>query len=210
MISASAALALRFVRPPEVPTGEDPEFTQVLRIADPCAALSGALTFLPGAQLHAGAWLAQWDQWREGDYTHLLSPALENAARHAALGQAREIRDLDLALAAALPHDAAARAAAAGRQLYASMDGVKGERWFNKLQTWSAEGATPGQFAIAYACRYASFHLPGRLLLPTYAFWEWTAALSARPPAGGMLPDFSAAAPAPAASDAALRAVSAD
>lgn len=208
MISAGAALALRFVRPPEVPAGEDPEFAQVLRIADPGAALSGALTFLPGARLHSEAWLARWRQWRDAPCTHLLAPALEHTARHAALGQSREIRDLDLALAAALSKDAAARASASGRQLYASMDGVKGERWFNKLQAWSAEGAMPGQFAIAYACRYASFHLPGRLLLPTYAFWEWTAALSARPPAGGALPDFSAATPAPAAS--ALRAVSAD
>lgn len=210
MISAGAALALRFVRPPEVPAGEDPEFTQVLRIADPCAALGGALTFLPGAHLHADAWLAQWRGWQEAVFTPLLSPALENTARHAALGQAREIRDLDLALAAALPEDVTARAAEAGRQLYASMGGVKGERWFNKLQAWSAEGAMPGQFAVAYACRYASFHLPGRLLLPTYAFWEWTAALSACPPARGALPDFSAATPAPSASSAAPLAANAD
>lgn len=210
MISAGAALALRFVRPPEVPAGDDPEFTQVLRIADPGAALHGALTFLPGSHLPVAAWLAEWDRWRDGPFANLLAAALENTVRHAALGQAREIRDLDLALASALPKDAAARASDAGRELYAAMDGVKGERWFNKLQTWSAEGAMPGQFAVAYACRYTSFHLPGRLLLPTYAFWEWTAAVSSRPPSGGALPDFSAASPAPTHSETAPRAITAE
>lgn len=210
MISAGAAFALRFVRPPEVASGDDPEFTQVLRIADPAAALAGPLTFLPAAALPADAWFAQWDSWRTGLFAKTLAPALESAARHAALGQAREIRDLDLALAATLPPTAAARSAAAGRHLYAAMDGVKGERWLNKLQAWSADGSLPAQFAVAYACRYGSFHLPGRLLLPTYAYWEWTAARAARPPARGTLPDFAASLPDSIDSETALRVAGAE
>lgn len=210
MIPAGATPALRFIRPPQGATGDDPEFTQVLRIADPSSALHGALTFQPASGLAAAAWLVAWEQWRAGLFAR-LSGALESAARCAALGQAREIREIDAALAAALPGPAAQRAAAAGRLLYEAMGGVRGERWFNKLQAWSAEGSLPAQFAVAYACRYTSFHLPGRLLLPSYAYWEWTAALAARPPARGTLPEFSAAAPPPPPeSQPALRALGAD
>ena len=48
----------------------------------------------------------------------------------------------------------------------------------------------PAHFPTVYAAQYTLFHLPLRLLVPTYAYQEWSAAMPARPASGGAAPGF--------------------
>ena len=184
---------------PVASTALDPEFVRVLRISDPGAALDGALTFAPPAGGAAEAWLDAWREWREGPCTIAIGPALVAAAACARQGQAREIQELSAVLHAALDPLAAARSALAGARLLRRLGASRGERWLGKLQAGAAVGGQPVHFPVVYAAQSALFHLPLRQLVPGYAYWEWTAALAACPPAAGSPLDFSREAAALAA-----------
>ncbi len=175
---------------PAASTAPDPEFARVLRIADPGPALDGPLTFAPPAAGPAEAWLEQWRAWRDGPWTTVLGPAALAATAHAARGQAREIQEASLRVHAALEPQASLRSAQTGARLLQRLGTSRGERWLARLRQWAAEPGCPVHFAVLYGAQSALFHLPLRLLLPGYAYWEWTAALDARPPAGPRLPEF--------------------
>ena len=145
----------------------DLEFARVLRIADPDSALAGPLTFLP-----AGSWQA----WREQVLIPIFAPALLQVAADAARGCAREVLALDRALDAALSPDARTRGQAAGRRLLARLASSRGERCLSKFQQWVSGDEMPAHFPTIYAVQHALFHLPLRLLVPAYAYWEWSAA----------------------------------
>ena len=170
----------------------DPEFARVLRTADPGPALDGPLTFLPPASCSAPAWTAAWTHWRDRTLAVTVAPILAAVATHAGRGEVREIQALDLGLAAALEGLAAMRSASAGALCLRRLSAARGERWLAKLQRTAAAGQTPAQFPVVYAAQSVLFHLPLRLLVPGYAYWEWTAAMAARPPASGSPPKFSA------------------
>lgn len=156
----------------------DLEFSRVLRTADPGPALDGPLTFLPG-----GAWLPAWQQWREQTLVSRLAPALLQTAAFAVRGCAREILALDRELDSSLSADACARSRAAGRRLLARLASSRGERCLGKFQQWVAADEMSAHFPTVHAVQHALFHLPLRLLVPAYAYWEWSAA-------GGEAPAF--------------------
>ena len=168
----------------------DPEFPRVLRTTDPGPALDGPLTFLPVANLAPADWLRSWNEWRHNILTRSLAPVLLQTASLATRGCAREMLALDRELDASLDPAARERSAAAGRRLLARLASSRGERWLGRLQGWVAAGEMPAHFPIVYAAQHALFHLPLRLLVPAYAYWEWSAAMSARPAVGGAAPDF--------------------
>ena len=168
----------------------DPEFARVLRMGDPGMALDGPLTFLPPLAATQAGWRESWRAWREGTLALTLAPCLAAAAAHAEQGMARELQTLDLALDAGLDAATRARSAAAGHRLLRRLANARGERWLDKLQAAVAEKRTPGHFAVVFAGQSALFHFSRRLLLPSYAYWEWCAAMTAFPPAGRPLPVF--------------------
>jgi hypothetical protein len=175
---------------------DDPEFARVLRIGDPAPALSGALIFLPPANVSPEEWLRCWVDWQAGIFTGALAPALAGVAAHAAQGCAREIQTFDQVLDASLDPEARERSVAAGRRFLQRLEGIRGVRWLTKLQTWTASHQMPAHFLTIYAAQSALFHLPLRLLLPSYAYWEWCAAMTVRPPVDARTPKFAAAVPA--------------
>ena len=170
----------------------DPEFARVLRTADPGPALDGPLTFLPPAACSPDVWLQAWTTWRERTLTEIIAPLLATVARHAAIGEIREIQTLNLGLTAFLDDNANARSTAAGTHLLRRLSMARGERWLGKLQRAAVAGQTPAHFPVVYAAQSVLFHLPLRLLVPGYAYWEWVAALSACPPITGPCPKFAA------------------
>jgi hypothetical protein len=169
----------------------DSEFARVLRICDPRNALNGPLTFCPARRQNRKTWLAQWQEWRQSIFEPALAPALAAAAGHAQQDHAREMLVLDTDLSARLEPEASARSAAAGRVLLQQLRKARGARWPGKFADWIAEDRASAHFAIIYAGQSALFHLPLRLLLPTYAYWEWSAALAACV-FSGPKPDFAA------------------
>ena len=149
----------------------DQEFARVLRTADPGPALDGPVTFLP-----AVVWLAAWQQWREQILVQHLAPTLLQIAPFAVRGCAREILALDRTLDSSLSADACARSREAGRRLLARLASSRGDRCLGKFQQWVAADEMPAHFPTVYATQHALFHLPLRLLVPAYAYWEWSAA----------------------------------
>lgn len=184
-----AAASLPEPARPEV--AGDTEFTRLLRICDPGSAVDGPLTFSPGTAATKKTWLAAWLQWRENIFDPVLAPALAAAAVQAQQGHAREMLALDASLTASLAPEAAVRSSAAGRRLLQHLARARGDRWLGKFGESVAAERAAAHFPIIYAGQSALFHLPLRLLLPTYAYWEWSAAL-ARCSIRGVLPDFTA------------------
>lgn len=187
-------------RPAAIPTlydggAFDAEFERVLRIGNPGAALRRAVTFLPAAESSPEEWFRQWEQWQQEVLAAKLAPALVAAAGYAERGAAREIQSLDLALDGTLEPASRERSTLAGKRLLGQLAGARGERWLTKLQAWAEGGTLPAHFLTVYATQSALFHLPLRLLLPGYAYWEWTAAMQTCPPLGGRPPEFSRAVP---------------
>lgn len=168
----------------------DPEFPRVLRTSDPGPALDGPLTFLPDPAALPADWLRAWNDWRENFLARSLAPVLLQTASFAMRGCARETLALDRELDASLNPAARARSTVAGRRLLARLAFSRGERWLGRCQQWVAAGEMPAHFPVVYAGQQALFHLPLRLLIPAYAYWEWSAAMSARPCVGGPTPDF--------------------
>lgn len=173
----------------------DPEFERVLRIGNPGAALRRALTFAPAADFSPAAWFVAWENWQIGTFAAKLAPALVDVANHAGQGAAREIQTLDRQLHTALDPAQAERSTLAGKRLLRQLSGARGERFLTKLQTWSDAGTLPTHFLTVYATQSALFHLSLRLLLPGYAYWEWTAAAETCPALGRPAPAFAQAAP---------------
>ena len=178
-------------QPPEAADlSPDPEFARVLRISDPGMALDGPVTFLPPLGASPEVWRQSWRAWLEGTLALTLAPCLTAAAGHAEHNAARELQTLDLELDAGLEEAARDRSRAAGRRLLRRLANARGERWLDKFQAWTALDATPAHFPVVFAGQSALFHLSRRLLLPGYAYWEWCAAMTARPPVGGTRPVF--------------------
>ena len=149
----------------------DGEFARVLRTADPGLALEGPLTFLP-----TGAWPLVWQRWQAELLVPHLASALLQTAAHAVRGCAREILELDRALDAVLSPETRVRSGAAGRRLLARLAASRGERCLGKFHQWATADEMPAHFATIHATQHALFHLPLRLLVPAYAYWEWSAA----------------------------------
>lgn len=168
----------------------DPEFPRVLRTADPGPALDGPLTFLPAAGTSSADWLRAWNDWRQTVLTTSVAALLLQTAGLAVRGCAREMLALDRELDSVLDPAARTRSIAAGRRLLARLVSSRGERWLGKFQQWVLADEMPAHFPIVYAGQHALFHLPLRLLVPAYAYWEWSAAMSARPSVGSPAPDF--------------------
>ena len=175
---------------PAASSALDPEFVRVLRTADPGSTLDGPLTFAPPAGGAVDPWLEAWRGWRDGPCAAVIAPALVAAADFARQGTARELQALNASLHAALEPTAAVRSALAGGRLLRRLGTSRGERWVGKLQAGVAAGGQPIHLPIIYAAQSALFHLPLRQLIPSYAYWEWTAALAAHPPTTGSRPDF--------------------
>lgn len=173
----------------------DPEFERTLRIANPGTALRRSLTFSPGESLPEAAWLRAWETWREQVLTAKLAPVLMAVADHAGRGAAKEIQALDLEFHGALEPEVAERSVLAGKRLLRQLSSARGERFLTRLQTWSDNGTLPTHFLTIYATQSALFHLSLRLLLPGYAYWEWTAAMQTCPPLGAGRPEFARAIP---------------
>ena len=168
----------------------DLEFGRVLRTSDPGLAVEGPLTFLPAAGLPQNAWLDGWRGWVQTVLSPSLAPALLQASLLAARGCAREMMALDRELDAGFEPAARERSRQAGRCLLASLAATRGERWLAKLQSAVTADQMPGHFAVIYAGQHALFHMPLRLLVPAYAYWEWSGAMSGRPPGGQPAPGF--------------------
>ena len=182
-------------RPAATPTlyegdGFDPEFSRVLRIANPGAALRRALTFSPGADLPPAVWLSRWETWQRETFAARLAPVLAAVSQDALRGATREIQAHDLALDAILAPDQAERSILAGKRLLGQLAGARGEKFLTRLLSWSNAGALPTHFLTVYAVQGAIFRLSLRLLLPGYAYWEWTAATETCPPLGRPAPRF--------------------
>ena len=200
LLSVVSSAPMLTARPAAAPTlyaggAFDPEFERVLRIGNPGAAIRRALTFAPAADLPPAAWFGQWEQWQTEILAAKLAPALIAVANHAVQGAAREIQALDQQLHAALTPDQSERSTLAGKRLLKQLSGARGERFLTKLQTWSDAGTLPTHFLTIYATQSALFHLSLRLLLPGYAYWEWTAAAESCPALGRPTPTFAQAAP---------------
>ncbi len=175
-----------------LPVGStDPEFLRVLRTADPGPALDGPLTFFPAVGATPAGWLGTWNEWRQTVLATSLAPTLLQTFALAERGCARETLALDRELDAKLDPATRERSAAAGRRLLVRLAASRGERWLGRFQQWVAAGEMPAHFPVIYAAQHALFHLPLRLLVPAYAYWEWSAAMSAQPCAGEGAPDFS-------------------
>ena len=170
----------------------DPEFARVLRMADPGPALDGPLTFLPLVGSTAAAWQEAWVCWRDQTLTATIAPVLATVARHAERGEAREIQEIDKALTGTLDPASGGRSTTAGAHFLRRLSVARGDRWLTKFQLAAAAGQTPAHFPVVYAAQSVLFHLPLRLLLPGYAYWEWTVAMMAYPPTGGRRPKFAA------------------
>ena len=168
----------------------DPEFARVLRMSDPGMALDGPLTFVPPLGASPEGWRQAWRAWLAGTLALTIAPCLAAAAAYAERNAARELQTLDLELDAGLEETARARTRAAGRRLLRRLANARGERWLDRFQALAAREATPAHFPVVFAGQSALFHLSRRLLLPGYAYWEWCAAMSARPPVGGRRPVF--------------------
>jgi hypothetical protein len=162
---------------PEV-TG-DAEFTRLLSICDPGAALAGPVTFCPARNQTRKTWLAAWQHWRQTIFEPVLAPALTAAAAHAQRDHAREMLGVDTDLSGRLAPDVAARSTQAGRRLLQQLGRARGGKWPGKFAEWVRREEAAAHFAVIYAGQSAFFYLPQRLLLPTYAFWEWSAAAAA-------------------------------
>lgn len=172
----------------------DPEFVRATRICDAAAALDGALTFLPEPNLSASGWDAAWQRWLGGTFAKVIAPALLAVAGHAQAGQFRETSAVDQSLTGLLDPQTAYRSSTAGRNMFKRLSGARGARWLDRLQAAAESGATPGHFAVAYACQGALFHLAPRLILATYTYWEWSAAIIVcRQPKNGAAAAFQAA-----------------
>ena len=173
----------------------DAEFERVLRIGNPGAALRRALTFQPSADASPDEWFRQWTTWQQEVLAAKLAPALVAAAAYAERGAAREVQSLDLELDGTLEPAMRERSTLAGKRLLGQLAGARGERWLGKLRAWSEGGTMPTHFLTVYGTQSALFHLSLRLLLPGYAYWEWTAAMQTCPPTGGRAPEFAQAVP---------------
>jgi hypothetical protein len=154
----------------------DTEFVRLLSICDPGAALAGPLTFCPEQRQTRETWLAAWQQWRQTILEPVLAPALTAAAAHAQQDHAREMLSVDAELSGRLEPAAAARSVKAGRGLLQQLGRARGGRWPGKFAERVRREEAAAHFAVIYAGQSAFFYLPQRLLLPTYAFWEWSAA----------------------------------
>ena len=163
---------------------DDPEFARVLRICDPGCALDGPLTFVPD-----GEWSASWEQW-QANFANVIAPMMADAVEHAGHGRAREMQAIDFCIDAALDAASGARSRAAGNRLLRRLSSARGERWLDKFLPWAAASETPAHFATVYAGQGALFHVAPRLLLPSYAYWEWCAAIASCPPRAGGVPVF--------------------
>lgn len=184
----------------------DAELDRVLRLMDPGPTVlppgEGAPTFfspspVPGQPLGAGlaAWQLAWNHWQENTFGPVLAPALARAATLAAGDRARELREVDLALAGGLEPAVRERARVCGRRLLARLGPTQAARWADRFKSWAADGQTPALFPTVYAAGCALFHLPLRPALLSYAFLEWRAAGAGR--AGGPPADTAPAALAP-------------
>ena len=154
----------------------DPEFLRALRICDVTPVLDGALTFLPPATPIAAHWDGAWAKWLEGYFSDVAVPTLAAAVEHARAGRGRELLDLDAELAKSLDQETLRRSARAGEKILKRLSAARGVRWLDRFQSAVSAGTTPGNFVVAYACQGALFHLNGRAVLGTCAYWEWIAA----------------------------------
>ena len=157
----------------------DPEFVRALRVCDAASVLDGALTFLPDASLPPAQWSADWQTWLNGLFAQVIAPVLLSAAKHAQSGQFREIAALDQDFTSSLEEQINSRNTIAGCKMLKRLSGTRGVRWLDRLQAAAEAGSSPGHFAVAYGCQGALFHVTPRLLLATYAFWEWSTAVVA-------------------------------
>ena len=169
----------------------DAEFVRLLSICDPGAALAGPVTFCPERNQTKQTWLTAWQHWRETIFDPVLAPALTAAAAHAQKDHAREMLSVDAELSRRLAPEAAARSGKAGRGLLQQLGKARGGKWPGKFAEWVRRDEAAAHFAVIYAGQSAFFYLPQRLLLPTYAFWEWSAA-AAGCVFRGPKPDFAA------------------
>lgn len=156
----------------------DPEFTHALRTCDAAYVLTAPPTFAPGHTVDTAGWDAAWRTWLGGTFAPLIVPALLAAAAHAHAGRARELIGLDGAFSGSLDAEAAGRSSAAGRKMLSRLAGARGVRWLERFQAAALENSTPGHFAVVYGCQAAFFHLAPRLMLATYAYWEWSVAVA--------------------------------
>ena len=155
----------------------DAEFVRALHTCDAAGSLQGPLTFHPGTALPEMEWLVAWQSWLDNFFKETVAPALLSVAAHAHAGRFREIAACDHALTSKITDfDISTRSRAAGNNMLKRLSGARGVRWLDRLQTAVEAGTTPGHFAAIYGCQAALFHLSPRLMLATYAYWEWCAA----------------------------------
>ncbi len=157
----------------------DRDFSHALRTCDAAFVLGEPLTFAPASSLETADWNTAWQLWLTGVFSPAVAPVLLAAARHAHAAQYRELISLDQGFSGSLGPSAATSSSATGRKMLGRLAGARGARWLDRFQTAAQTNSTPAHFAVVYACQAAFFHLAPRLMLATYAYWEWSVALVA-------------------------------
>lgn len=119
---------------------------------------------------------ASWRHWSEEVFLPVLLPCLAETYLLALEGRGRDIQVLDLQLNEQLSGPTGDRSRTAGRLFLDRLRPARGERLWNKFQTWTGQGATAGHFPVLFAIHGASFHVPLYQTVLAYVLIEWRSA----------------------------------
>ncbi len=152
--------------PHELIHGLGPIWSAV-RIANPCFATTGPLTFRPASAFGPSA-----AHWRETVFAPHILPIFLEVLGHARAGRTQELIVLDSRLTSLLTEPSRSASRAAGRRLAESVGGIRGDRMHSRLCDWTSSGRTDGNLAILFAARCAAFSMPDRRAVGAYLFQE--------------------------------------
>ncbi|MFM8365186.1 MAG: hypothetical protein ACKOAS_08560 [Verrucomicrobiota bacterium] len=147
--------------------------TEIFRIAKrlvPCLDSLGPLTFL-GDPVS----VPQRRNWIDSVWQPILSPAFQKSCSPGQSGH-REWLRLDREIDSHLAGPLAKSSRSAGLHLASHIHAPDGEPQLAKLLHDIRQGTTPGHFAIVFAARASSFHIPATISRAALIFLEMRAA----------------------------------
>jgi hypothetical protein len=114
----------------------------------------------------------EWLRWKEGLFTEVFLPRIEEARSASAAGNWQSLADCDRAIDSALPSGVREPSLHAGRVLMAHYAAPKSERLLVRYHGLVGSGSAPGHLAVLCALRGAIFHLSPATILGAYIFLE--------------------------------------
>lgn len=157
----------------EDPAGGD-TLARLLRLCEPGLPRRLPLTVCcaPGDPL-----ATVWEHWVKHLFSPILVPAISQSYLLAMHGRGRDIQAFDLELDHLMEERVAERSREAGRMFLDRLRPARGERIWNKFQSWTRAGDTSGHFPIIFALHGACFHVPLFQTMMAYSMTEWRSAL---------------------------------